>query len=656
MGKVTIQTKKDTQDKLAIVQTKGTEYFILADEFNKLVIALNTNYEEFSQLKAQKFLTEEMQQTALQNQLETIYTLLIGNNNGSLASLATENKQNLIVAINEVTSLVKAIDLTKIINDELENSSEKTYSIDRIKALINEIDLTLIIDDKATGGVQKTWSVDGIKTFVSGELGKLIGAAPEALNTLQELATELQENDTVLEQILSAQAKRLRVDDSQGFTEAEKTQGRTNLDVYSKIEVDSKETALNNKIATVNNALNDKVSFTDLETAEENIKVGVLNELKSANFDIYKRGISIYSKNTTSQDYGYGDYQYKHLVFIPVKGIEEGETVSVEFTNLRNDFYSATETRNIQIKNRMVVVPMYCKNTTTALNNSVKVTYKDVQKDTYVNSMELSQPSNVYQKVDFTSYSDPSSYTIGTKFSDLKTKDFVVAGKNYNREDFNTFTPEQFSEKGLDLNNMWTMILLGNRKVPAECKYGGVDYKFLMEYEAKEATRIPQLVHGKYNADAYIQDLIDRGFSVTYDNCVFTTSGSTITTIQKNGINYILSLRDRYVFNGTLQPTLDFSGVEIYGDLGGVSPQYISFDLQNRSVDYTALQMWGITVIFNAKRTDGNILDRLDYAYLPLDLLKTFKEQYVPAYDSANYRKQYVGLNIANGYIKNYYG
>lgn len=68
-----------------------------------------------------------------------------------------------------------------------------------------------------------------VQGWISTSISNLINGAPEALDTLKELAAAIQENDGVLDTILAGLAKRVRVDAAQNFTSEEKTQGRDNI-------------------------------------------------------------------------------------------------------------------------------------------------------------------------------------------------------------------------------------------------------------------------------------------------------------------------------------------------------------------------------------------------------------------------------------------
>ena len=79
-----------------------------------------------------------------------------------------------------------------------------------------------------------------ISTAVNG----IINGAPAAYDTLKEISDYISGNDTAVGGITAALANRVRVDAAQSFTEPQKVQARTNIDVYSKTEIGNPETNL----------------------------------------------------------------------------------------------------------------------------------------------------------------------------------------------------------------------------------------------------------------------------------------------------------------------------------------------------------------------------------------------------------------------------
>lgn len=124
---------------------------------------------------------------------------------GDLSALTTDNKTNLVAAINEIATAASAPS-------------------------------GAVIDDAATNGdTDVVWSAD--KVFDTIEAAKLsvkddlVGGAGAALDTLKELADALENNPSFAADIATALAKRVRVDAAQVFTVLEKKQGCENLGI-----------------------------------------------------------------------------------------------------------------------------------------------------------------------------------------------------------------------------------------------------------------------------------------------------------------------------------------------------------------------------------------------------------------------------------------
>lgn len=87
-------------------------------------------------------------------------------------------------------------------------------------------------------------STSEMNSAIATAINNLIDGAPVALDTLKEISDYLAANDTAVGGLTSALANRVRVDAAQSFTEPQKLQGRSNIDVYSKVEIGNPETNL----------------------------------------------------------------------------------------------------------------------------------------------------------------------------------------------------------------------------------------------------------------------------------------------------------------------------------------------------------------------------------------------------------------------------
>lgn len=109
------------------MEAKGSKWFILAEEINAIVKAVNELYDSAESLPN---VEEKVNAAKI-----AIFQKLTGNDSGDLTTLQTAVKTHLIGAINSVQ---KQLNELKLIDDSLEASKDKTYSIDKIQSLIND--------------------------------------------------------------------------------------------------------------------------------------------------------------------------------------------------------------------------------------------------------------------------------------------------------------------------------------------------------------------------------------------------------------------------------------------------------------------------------------------------------------------------------------
>lgn len=133
---------------------------------------------------------------------------------GTMASLTTTEKTNLVGALNELDAAI----------DALEAGSGA-------------------INDSATG-TETTWSSSKISTSIDAAITALVDGAPGALDTLAELATELADQDSVAAALTTAVANRVRFDAAQTLDSTQKAQGNTNLGSLSLVQSGDPETDL----------------------------------------------------------------------------------------------------------------------------------------------------------------------------------------------------------------------------------------------------------------------------------------------------------------------------------------------------------------------------------------------------------------------------
>lgn len=103
--------------------------------------------------------------------------------------------------------------------------SDLVSALNEVKASVGDV----INDATQTGGT--TWSSNKIRSVVNSAISDIVGGAPAALDTLNELAAAFNDNPSVIDGILNAQGNRVAVDQVQAFTAAEQLQGCNNLNI-----------------------------------------------------------------------------------------------------------------------------------------------------------------------------------------------------------------------------------------------------------------------------------------------------------------------------------------------------------------------------------------------------------------------------------------
>lgn len=134
---------------------------------------------------------------------------LLRTGQGTLASLTTTEKTNLVGAINELQTLVTA---------------------------------AAVIDDGAASGTT-TYSSTKIDSQITAALNALVAGAPAALDTLDELAAALGDNASYAASVTTALGQRVAVT-AQTFTAPEQAQARTNISAVSQTSFDTLNTGV----------------------------------------------------------------------------------------------------------------------------------------------------------------------------------------------------------------------------------------------------------------------------------------------------------------------------------------------------------------------------------------------------------------------------
>lgn len=167
---------------------------------------------------------------------------LINGNAADLSALTTTAKGNLVLAINELVGAIagaSAID-DGVISAATSWSSQKTD--DEITAAVAAIVLpvlTDLIDDEATA-TDTVWSSTNTAAEIQAAVDALVGSAPGALDTIQELAAALGSADAITT-LTAAVGNRVRYDAVQSLTSPQQAQARTNIGAASATGVGDTE-------------------------------------------------------------------------------------------------------------------------------------------------------------------------------------------------------------------------------------------------------------------------------------------------------------------------------------------------------------------------------------------------------------------------------
>ena len=132
----------------------------------------------------------------------------------------------------QITTLLKQVnttlkgnqgDLTKL------STADKTSLVNALNELKTTVDSKISINDSQTT-TANTWSATKISSEITTAITKLINGADVSSDTLKELADKIAASAQANSGLVSASQ-------SQTFTEQQKAQARTNIDVYSKAEI-----------------------------------------------------------------------------------------------------------------------------------------------------------------------------------------------------------------------------------------------------------------------------------------------------------------------------------------------------------------------------------------------------------------------------------
>lgn len=124
---------------------------------------------------------------------------LVNGNTSDLSSLTTTNKASLVAAVNELKAALDSVGGVAI-NDAATNTTD-------------------------------TWSSSKINTQITSVLNGVLDGAPDALNTLNELAAAIGDDASFTSTITTALGNRVRYDAAQTLTAGQITQACANIGI-----------------------------------------------------------------------------------------------------------------------------------------------------------------------------------------------------------------------------------------------------------------------------------------------------------------------------------------------------------------------------------------------------------------------------------------
>ena len=149
----------------------------------------------------------------------------------------------------QITTLLKQVnntlkgnqgDLTKL------STADKTSLVNALNELKASIGNQISINDSQNTAAN-TWSATKISTEITKAVNNLINGADTSSDTLKELADKIAA-------LIQADTGLVSANQVQPFTESQKLQARSNIDVYSKAEIGDINTNFVNTINTTYNS------------------------------------------------------------------------------------------------------------------------------------------------------------------------------------------------------------------------------------------------------------------------------------------------------------------------------------------------------------------------------------------------------------------
>lgn len=142
--------------------------------------------------------------------------------------------------------------LRTLINGNIADLTALTFgSKTTLVAALNELKVELdsvasaggaTINDASGASTSQTWSITKISDSIATAISSVTAGAPEAMDTLDELAAALGDDANFAATITTALAARLKFDAAQALTAPQKVQGNANLGSVSLVQLGDPDT------------------------------------------------------------------------------------------------------------------------------------------------------------------------------------------------------------------------------------------------------------------------------------------------------------------------------------------------------------------------------------------------------------------------------
>ena len=193
-----------------------------------------------------------MPATTLNQQIQNLATQIgsdvktIIANQGNLSALTTTQKASLVLAINELNATIAQIDGNLI--DDAQTVANKTWSSNKI---VSEI----------------TTKCNEVKST-------LLGGAGDAYDTLQELATLIEDNKELIDSLQELAGAHVRYDAAQQLSPEQKSQARSNIGAADDADYQTTKSQVNTNKTAIG-------TLTSLSTTQKTNLVGAINEINT---------------------------------------------------------------------------------------------------------------------------------------------------------------------------------------------------------------------------------------------------------------------------------------------------------------------------------------------------------------------------------------